>query len=143
MSKLIYLASPYSDPSYDVRMLRYRAVTFIASELMLGGELIYSPITHGHSIATERRRITSSGKIPTDWAYWKNHCIKILPVCEMVLVLALPGYRASEGVDQELQLASQLGIPHRFLSPWGYIDEKSYYIGVIKPLEGTEKWGTY
>jgi len=135
MSNLIYLASPYSDPSYDVRMLRYLAVTYIASELMLGGELIYSPITHGHSIATERRKVTSRRRIPTDWAYWKNHCIKILPTCEMVLVLALPGYGSSEGVDQELQLARHLGIPHKIFSPWWYIDQKAYYIARIHRAE--------
>lgn len=136
MRKLVYLAAPYSDPSFDVRMLRYQAATFIASELMLRGELIYSPVTHGHAIAMERRNIGFNRPLPTDWEFWSDHCEAILAECELMLVLSLPGYKESKGVESELQLARDHVIPWRMLSPWDFIDRTEYLKGFVKKKEG-------
>lgn len=135
MSKLVYLAAPYSDPDYDVRMLRYYAATYIASELMRRGELIYSPITHGHAIATDARKIACRPMLPTGWGFWGPHCCAMLRACEVMLVLTLPGYEQSEGIENELSFARDHGIPSMELSPWDFIDRTAYLKDIVKPID--------
>ena len=135
MSKLVYLASPYSDPSCDVRMLRYHAVTYIASELMRRGELIYSPITHGHAIATDATKIACRAKLPTGWDFWGQHCCEMLRACGMMLILTLPGYEQSEGIANEMSFARDHGIMWKPLSPWDFIDRTWYSKMIVKPIE--------
>lgn len=127
MPKLVYLAAPYSHPDYDVRMHRFRSVTWIASKLMQQGELIYSPITHGHALTMVNRRI------PTDWKHWESHCKAVLQACEIVLVATLPGWEESVGVQAELKIASELGIGFKLISPWDYINRTEYIKGQLIP----------
>lgn len=42
----IYLASPYSDPSSDIRRARFEAVCRVAGHLMNEGLIVYSPIAN-------------------------------------------------------------------------------------------------
>ncbi|MBM4398653.1 MAG: hypothetical protein FJ087_23570, partial [Deltaproteobacteria bacterium] len=62
---LTYLASPYSDRDPDVPEGRYRAACAVAAIPCARGELVFSPIAHGHGIAP-------SGLLPVSWAYWER-----------------------------------------------------------------------
>jgi hypothetical protein len=52
MSK-IYLACPYTHKDPKVVDMRFETVTKVAGRLLLDGHIVYSPITHCHTIAME------------------------------------------------------------------------------------------
>lgn len=108
---VVYLASPYSDPAIAVREMRYAQVTKAAGYLMARGFLVFSPITHGHPIATRCHNI------PTDIEFWKALDRAMMGACNRLFVLELPGYEASAGVEYELELASQMGLSVTMLDP--------------------------
>lgn len=106
---MIYLASPYSDPDPVVRWSRYEAVCRHAAHMLRDGHLVYSPVVHGHALAQRG--------LPGDWAYWERHNREMLRRCDALLVLTLPGWETSRGVQAEVALARALGLPvHHELS---------------------------
>jgi hypothetical protein len=105
---MIYLATPYSHPDRAVRELRFREVNRVAAELMRAGVHVFSPISHSHSISL-------MGNLPTDWGYWKEYDRAMLKNCEKLVVLMQLGWHESEGVQAEIALAKELGLPVEFL----------------------------
>lgn len=101
---LIYLAVPYSHKDPHVRKLRFERVTTLAGRMMQDGAHVYSPITHGHPIA---ERVD----LPTDWQFWREHCIKTLDACAELHVYMLDGWKESVGVQAEIAHAEKQGIP--------------------------------
>ena len=99
---LIYLASPYS----EVRENRYRAACGKTAELMRQGVMVFSPIVASHPL-------TFHG-LPGDWAFWEAHDRRQLELCDEVVVLMLPGWRESKGVQAEIALAEEFGKPVRY-----------------------------
>jgi nucleoside 2-deoxyribosyltransferase len=108
---MIYLASPYSHPDAAVREQRFRSACQAAARLMRNGEVVFSPIAHGHPIALHG--------LPTDWRFWERHDREQLNRCDEVVVLTLDGWRESEGVQAEIRIAGELGKPVRYLMPDG------------------------
>ena len=106
---MIYLASPYSHSDAHVREQRFRAVCRAAARLMRNGDVVFSPIAHGHPIALHG--------LPTDWRFWERHDREQLARCDEVIVLMLDGWRDSEGVQAEIRIAAELGKPVRYLEP--------------------------
>ncbi len=103
---VIYLASPYSDIDPDVREERYQAACRKAAALMREGGLVFSPIVHSHPL-------TFHG-LPGDWGYWEQYDRRQLEHCDEVVVLALPGWKESKGVQAEIAIAKDLGKPVRY-----------------------------
>ncbi len=91
----IYLAIPYSDIDHD---LSFRTANKIASELMLAGNIVFSPISHGHAIATEN-------PVPTDFGFWCATCFSFIEWCDEIHIVTLPGWNASVGVSAEITYA--------------------------------------
>jgi hypothetical protein len=108
---MIYLASPYSHPELAIRVERFHAVCRIAAALMRNGEIVFSPIAHGHPIAEHG--------LPTDWTFWERHCREQLAPCTELVVLTLDGWRESMGVAEEIRMAGRLGKPVRYITPDG------------------------
>jgi len=108
---LVYLAAPYSHPNLRVRAARYRACNRAAGRLWLERrQLPFSPITHSHPVCVFAR---SAGT----WAEWSALDRVVLPACRRLYVLTLPGYLASVGVQAELELAHDAGVPVEELDP--------------------------
>lgn len=105
---LIYLASPYSHPDPDIRKERFETVCQVAAGLMRDGNHIFSPIAHCHSIAL-------SGALPFDFAYWQKYARAMLSACSEVWVLRMDGWKESTGVQAEVKIADEMGIPVKFL----------------------------
>lgn len=104
-SKRIYLAAPYSHPDEDVRAMRFYAVSRRASLIMRRGDLVFSPITHGHILG-------AFGGLPGDFDFWEAHCLSFLRHWAQELhVLALSGWQESRGVLAEMAEAGRLGLP--------------------------------
>lgn len=106
---MIYLASPYSHPDAANREQRFRAVCQAAARLMRSGRHVFSPIAHSHGIAEHG--------VPTDWSYWEAFDSHMMAACDELVVLMLPGWRESEGVQAEIDLALELDLPIRYLEP--------------------------
>ena len=105
--KRVYLAAPYSHADKRVRSSRFDIVTKVAQQLMAQGVLVYSPITHGHTLA-------AAGELPGDFQFWSDHCLSFLRHwAEEIWVLAIPGFDSSIGVQAELEEARKLGLPVR------------------------------
>jgi len=100
---LIYLATPYSDPDPAVREARFHAVNKVAASFMRDGVNVFSPISHGHSIAQD-------GDLPIDWEFWQEYCLAMLSYCCALFVLTVPGWRESVGVQAEIKMAEELDI---------------------------------
>ena len=105
---MIYLATPYSHPDPEVREVRFEHACVIAGELMHAGHLIFSPIAHTHPIAIRC-------DLPTDWAYWRRYDLGMLTMCDRLLVAKMEGWEESKGVQAEIEIAKDRGIPIEYL----------------------------
>lgn len=101
---LVYLACPYSDPDPAVREQRFHASNLAAAELMRAGEMVFAPISHTYPIAVD-------GDLPKSWDFWERYDRAILSCCCKVIVLCLPGWQKSVGVQVEIKIALEMGIP--------------------------------
>jgi len=110
MSELVYLAGPYSHPEAPVRVRRAREHTRAAVHLMRQGHAVFSPIAHGHALVTE------DPEIATGWAHWARLDQAMVAAASTMVVLQLPGWETSEGVQAELQQAQALGKRVGFLA---------------------------
>ena len=106
---MIYVASPYSHPDPAVREARFRAACRATAALVQSGQAVFSPIVHGH-------QLTAHG-LPADWKFWEPFDHEHLKRSDEVVVLMLDGWRESVGVQAEIRLARELGIPVRYLAP--------------------------
>ncbi len=106
---MIYLASPYSHPDPAVREQRFRAACRAAVALLRAGHLVFSPITHSHPLAQHG--------LPGNWQFWERYDREFLERCDEVVVLMLPGWKESVGVQAEIRIAGELGKPVRYLAP--------------------------
>jgi len=107
---MIYLASPYSDPSLKVRTNRYLAACKAAAEMMEAGTVVFSPIAHTHGIAL-------CGGLPMGWDYWERVDREFLAACNFMTVLMLDGWRESLGVAAEIRIAEESGKHITYAAP--------------------------
>jgi len=106
----VYLAAPYSDPNPGVRELRYAMTNQFAARLMAAGFAVFSPISQSHEIARYL-----SPELLMDHEHWMRMDLPILTHASLLVVLKLPGWELSRGVDAELRHARQYGIPTAFM----------------------------
>lgn len=104
-----YLAAPYSSPQIHIRDRRYNQIAFVASELIKRGEIIYSPITACHHLACDF-------ELPKDADYWLRTNLEFLRRCGKMYVLTLDGWKASIGVQREIEFATERNIPIEYIS---------------------------
>ncbi len=108
---MIYLCSPYSDPDATVRQQRFEAACRAAAALLRAGIPVFSPIAHSVPIARYG--------LPTTWQFWRWVDLEYLRHCDALVVLRLPGWEQSIGVQAELALARAQRIPVIELDPTG------------------------
>lgn len=91
-----YVASPYSDPSEQVRYSRYRLACAFLAWAHRRGHHVYSPIVHWHE---------AGHGLPYDHAFWADQNNAMLAASSGIIVLQLPEWEKSEGVRAELRTA--------------------------------------
>ncbi len=101
----IYLASPYTHKDEEVMTFRYGKALKASARLINLGFLVFSPIVHCHPIA-----ITHNLK--RDYDFWQDYSTSfLLNWAEAVAVLLLPGALNSKGVQAEITIAQETGLP--------------------------------
>ena len=106
---MIYLASAYSDPNPSVRQWRFEAACKATAKMLRAGLIVFSPVVHSHPL-------TRYG-LPSDWKFWHRYDRVYLEACSAMAVLTLDGWRESEGVNNEIKIAKDLGMPFWLLDP--------------------------
>lgn len=118
-ARLVYLAGPYTcrcaspTTAASVMRVRYHLHLEAAAWLKRHGWAVLSPIVMGHPIATMCGGTTQGGSFER----WRRECLAMLDVCDAVVVLALGGLHASEGVRAEIRRAAYAGKPVRMMVP--------------------------
>lgn len=102
-AEVIYVASPYTHPSPEVREQRYELAFRYTASLLQDSRIAFSPIVYGHEFA-ER------GFANTDYRFWQRFNDQMLKASTVLHQLTLPGWRDSRGCAHERGLAADLGI---------------------------------
>lgn len=112
MKPLTYLACPYTHAEPAVRQQRFEAANKAAGVLTERGLVVFSPISHSHPIALAHT-------LPTHWEFWEAIDRAYLSVCRELYVLAIDGWRESRGVQAEIGIAADFGLPVWFIDVTG------------------------
>ena len=105
-----YIGQPYSHEDEAVRHNRYEfALAFVAAKTR-AGEIVYSPIVHFHNAAMEHN-------LPEGGAIWRPVNRAMLLAANRLIVLALPGWSCSPGLEFEMKLARENRIPIKYVIP--------------------------
>jgi hypothetical protein len=109
MSKLIYLASPYSHPDKQIQEENFKQISRIAAKMAAKGEVAISPITYGHTL------VGFNPDMPTTWEFWEEFCLSILIHCSKMIVVKMQGWENSKGIKGEIEFALKHGIEVDFI----------------------------
>ena len=107
-SKLIYLATPYTDSCPEVQTYRFHRVTGASALLLRNGVFNFSPITQSH----EQHM---SHELPGTWDFWSQVDLEFLSRCDELFVLVEPGWQDSVGVTAEIKFAKENNIPVTYI----------------------------
>ena len=129
---LYYLATPYTHPEHCVMVARHLMVNKIGAKLIEGGKYIYSPISHTHPIA-------ELGTLPRGWDFWEGYDKVMLKACTNLIVLRLPGWETSTGVQAEIKIAKDLGLPTEYID----YDLTPSYSEMIDAAKAYMTWNLY
>lgn len=102
---LLYIATSYSHPEPAKRAARAALASQCAGWFMAAGYSVYSPLSMGHAITGE------CPDLKTDFATFREPCLRMLEMSDALVVLLLDGMRESVGVAAEIDHARKLGIP--------------------------------
>lgn len=109
----VYLALPYSGQEEK----SFRQANRVAARLMDRGHVVFSPISHSHSIGTCRG----------DYGFWMKQDLPWLDLCDLLVVLRSEGWEQSKGVQAEIAYA------HEHCIATVYIDPMPTLIGLCAP----------
>lgn len=102
---ILYVASPYTHESADLRDWRFRMVCRATAALIKKGWLAYSPIA-------QTIPLNAHGDVGGKWADWADYDTRFLHKCTAgFAILKLGGWDRSVGVTAELESARKYGFP--------------------------------
>jgi hypothetical protein len=104
---MIYLAAPYTHP--DPKVVEERMATFcqVDASLCRQGLITVSPLS--------KHWMKDHVDIPLTWDFWKNYSEKLLEKCDALYVIMMPGWKESEGVLGEIDLAKKMSKEIKYL----------------------------
>jgi nucleoside 2-deoxyribosyltransferase len=105
----IYLACPFTDPDPVVQAARHNAANTAAARLIAAGFVVYSPLTHSVPLMEYG--------FGGDWATWERVDRAFLSVCRALIVMIIPGWNQSRGVQAEIAIAQEIGVPVIYWNP--------------------------
>lgn len=105
-----YLGSPYSHADPAVRHARYLAARQALRERLEARIWTYSPIVHCHHLAVD-------GGMPTEAKFWEAYDFAMIRASDRLVVLTLPKWEESVGLEGEIKCAKVNSIPIEYLPP--------------------------
>lgn len=119
--KLCYVASVYSqgNASKSLMQKRYEFVRdWVAKKFNDStddGMVLFSPIVHNHPLATVH-------DLPKTWDFWRKVDVTTLRRSDLLIVLKMPGWENSVGIQGEIDVAKNLSIPIVYIDieKWEY-----------------------
>jgi len=108
MSKLYYLASPYSHKDREIMNQRAEQATKAAVDLLKLGVVTFAPIPYNCH--------WEKYNLPSDWGFWQDFDKTFIDHMDAVVVLQLEGWDKSVGVTAEIAYAKEISIPVYYLS---------------------------
>ena len=108
---MIYVATPYTKYPHG----RDRAALDAAkatAELLRRGYCVYSPVVHSHALCD-----ADTGLDPVDGDFWIQTSRPIMDLCSAIVVVMLPGWQNSEGVNREIEIFRDEGKPIIYYNP--------------------------
>ena len=121
--KVVYLAIPYT----GIESHSFEVANKVSGELMKRGYVVFSPISHSHTIA-------EMCEMPTDWGFWERQDREFIQRVDGLIVVCLDGWDRSRGVTAEIGFANDLDKRVRFFDVDEIGDE-------IRVFEGANKDG--
>jgi hypothetical protein len=107
---LIYLAAPYGDSNPAVTQTRMDAVTYELADLTSKGLVAFSPLLMHFCF-------DCGVELPSGYGFWRNYCLTILEKSDQLIVLQLPGWVGSSGVQSEISSTKDIDIPISYQTP--------------------------
>lgn len=101
---MIYLASPYTHEDPAVMQKRFEQVQTFTIYMIHKGAIVFSPIVYCHEMAVK-------AELPKDAIFWQKQNADMLRRSDYFMVLKLPGWDTSRGVQWELSMAEALFLP--------------------------------
>lgn len=111
-----YLAIPYSHPDPTVVENRFEIANRVTAKLLHQGLVVFSPISMSHPIAIQEG-------LPGDWASWERFDRVLIRMCSCLLVTKIDGWDRSTGVQAEIKIAREYGLPVKFVDEDGNIGD--------------------
>ena len=112
-----YIASPYSasmkdgsNPSHKCMCARAELVSLYAAWCLSVGDVVFSPIAHGHYLQTLYN-------LPKTWEFWWEIDRSYLERAEGLRVYQMDGWDRSVGVQEEIQFSMEKGMPVTYVVP--------------------------
>jgi Domain of unknown function (DUF1937) len=99
VTRIIYLACPYTHPVGAIRKQRFELATKAAASLIVRDYIVYSPITMTHPldlVLSEKNQTLGSD-------FWVKFDEAFMEICSEMIVLILPGWQDSSGIKREIQ----------------------------------------
>ncbi len=122
--KIEYLGLPYTDDDPLMEDWRADISDRIAADLFTReGRIIFAPISAWHHIARKY-------KLPGTFEYWAKFDEEFIKISTKLLIIMLPGWEDSTGVNGEVKLANKYNIPIGYIDPEPYFtdEEKARYL---------------
>ncbi len=108
--KLCYLATPYTRYRQGIHMANVEACRAAASLISMKISVL-SPIAHSHAVAMY-------GNLdPLQQDFWQGVDAPFLEMCDAMIVMELPGWLESRGVQHEIAVFDTAAKPVYYLSP--------------------------
>jgi hypothetical protein len=101
---LAYLATPYQK-FHSGRQGAFLEACKLASRLLSGGVQVFSPIAHGHPIATFGENCSMTE------ADWLDYDELLMAHCDCLIVAMLPGWEESAGIRHEIRFFENANKP--------------------------------
>lgn len=114
--KIEYLGLPYTDDESLVKDWRALVSDKIAADLTIQGRIIFAPISAWHHIAKRYA-------LPGTFEYWLELDEEFIKISSKLLIITLPGWKESSGVNGEIKLANKYDIPIEYIDPKPYIKQ--------------------
>lgn len=113
--KIEYLGLPYTDDNPLLENWRADVSDKVAADLFTReGRIVFAPISAWHHIARKH-------DLPGTFEHWSELDEEFIKISKKLLIIMLPGWEKSNGVNGEIKLAHKYNVPIDYIDPELYI----------------------